>query len=226
MHNTPIMSLDNFFAHTGLMKKKDGHKKGGRGNANANATHASHDNELDPEGEVAHKANLTDDEEPNVHRDKLIVESVTASIEKMLDSKLANIIKPFNEVSGKLDSVIERMGTVEERVSDLEDVSAATAPRVGALEVQLKKALDRLENLENQTRRQNIRIIGLKEGAERKTPVDIFEKWIPDVLNMPKDRIKIERAHRTGPPLRVDVKEGPRAVLVRLHNYTDKQRIL
>lgn len=156
MHNTPIMSLDNFFAHTGLMKKKDGHKKGGRGNANANATHASHDNELDPEGEVAHKANLTDDEEPNVHRDKLIVESVTASIEKMLDSKLANIIKPFNEVSGKLDSVIERMGTVEERVSDLEDVSAATALRVGALEVQLKKALDRLENLENLTGTINI----------------------------------------------------------------------
>lgn len=97
---------------------------------------------------------------------------------------------------------------------------------MGALEVQLKKALDRQENFENQTRRQNIRIIGLKEGAEGKTPVDIFENWIPDVLNMPKDRIKIERAHRTGPPLRVAVKEGPRAVLVRFHNYTDKQRIL
>lgn len=63
MHNTPIMSLDNFFAHPGSMKKKDGRKKGGRGNANANATHASHDH---------------------------------------------NIIKPVNEVSGKLDSVIER----------------------------------------------------------------------------------------------------------------------
>lgn len=66
----------------------------------------------------------------------------------------------------------------------------------------------------------------MKEGTEGKTPVDFFEKWIPDVLNMPNDRIQIERAHRTGPRMRLAGKEGPRAVLVKLHNYTDRQRIL
>lgn len=117
------MSLDNFFAHPGSVSKKDGCKKGARGNANA-----THDNKLDPESEVMHKINLIDNEEPNVHRDKIIVESVTASIEKMLDSKLANIIKPVNKVSEKLNSVIERMGTVRQWVLGLEDVCCYSAP--------------------------------------------------------------------------------------------------
>uniref|UniRef100_A0A8C5GT89 Uncharacterized protein n=1 Tax=Gouania willdenowi TaxID=441366 RepID=A0A8C5GT89_GOUWI len=157
---------------------------------------------------------------------QLIVNCVTANIEKMLDSKLANIIKPVSEFSGKLDSLIQRMGTAEQRISDLEDTSAATAPRVKALEGELQKALDRLENFENQSRRQNLRIVGLNEGSEGRTPVEFFEKWIPDVLGMQTDRIKLDRAHRTGPPTRLSGKEGPRAVLVRLHDYTNKQKIL
>lgn len=44
------MSLDIFFTHPGLNKKKKRQKKGGKGNANA--THASQDHELDPEGDA------------------------------------------------------------------------------------------------------------------------------------------------------------------------------
>lgn len=51
----------------------------------------------------------------------------------MLDSKLANIVKPFSKVSEKLDSLIQRMEAVEQRVSNLEDVSAETAPRMTTL---------------------------------------------------------------------------------------------
>uniref|UniRef100_A0A8C5DT07 L1 transposable element RRM domain-containing protein n=1 Tax=Gouania willdenowi TaxID=441366 RepID=A0A8C5DT07_GOUWI len=190
--------------------------RGPSGGAKANANKAidSSNDELGPEDELSEQ------------RDKLIVNCVTANIEKMLDSKLANIIKPVSEFSGKLDSLIQRMGTAEQRISDLEDTSAATAPRVKALEGELQKALDRLENFENQSRRQNLRIVGLNEGSEGRTPVEFFEKWIPDVLGMQTDRIKLDRAHRTGPPTRLSGKEGPRAVLVRLHDYTNKQKIL
>lgn len=89
------------------------------------------------------------------------------------------------------------MGTVEQQVSDLEDVLATTAPWVGALEDPLKKALDRLESFENQGR-PNMRIVGLKEGT-----YNFFEKWIPDVLIMQKCWIKIERAHHSEPLMRV-----------------------
>lgn len=54
------------------------------------------------------------------------MDSVTANEEKMLDSKLANVIKPVNEVAEKLDGLIERMEAEEQRVSDLEDMLATT----------------------------------------------------------------------------------------------------
>lgn len=101
--------------------------------------------------------------------------SVTANIEKMLDAKFACKIRPVSEVSEKLDSLIERMRTVEQWVSDLEDHSATTTPQMGALNASLKKALDRLKRLENQVQRQNMRLVGLKEGVKSKTPVDFFE---------------------------------------------------
>uniref|UniRef100_A0A8C5DIG8 Reverse transcriptase domain-containing protein n=1 Tax=Gouania willdenowi TaxID=441366 RepID=A0A8C5DIG8_GOUWI len=204
------MSLDAFFAHPGPNKKKKHERKKGA-KAIANKAIDSSNDELGPEDEAVHGPASANNEELSEQRDKLIVNCVTANIEKMLDSKLANIIKPVSEFSGKLDSLIQRMGTAEQRISDLEDTSAATAPRVKALEGELQKALDRLENFENQSRRQNLRIVGLNEGSEGRTPVEFFEKWIPD---------------RTGPPTRLSGKEGPRAVLVRLHDYTNKQKIL
>lgn len=103
-------------------------------------------------------------------------------------------------------------------------MSAVTTPRVEALEVQLQKALDRLEGFENQS--SNLRIVGLKEGTEGKKPVSFFERWIPGFLNMGCDRVKLERVHCTGPQKIPAGKEGSRAVLVRLHDYTDKQKIL
>ncbi|KAF0044802.1 hypothetical protein F2P81_003960 [Scophthalmus maximus] len=192
-----IMSLDTFSAHPELgRKKRPGRKREAHVKANAARANASQNNDLEPEDEAEYGTSPTHNEELSEQRDKAIVDCVTANVEKMLDRKLAHIFKPVSEVSEKLDSLIQRMGTVEQQVSDLEDLSTATAPRVTAVEVQLQKALDRLESYENQSRRQNVRIIGLKE------------------------------AHRMGPTTRFAGKERPRAVPVRLHDYTDKQEIL
>ena len=92
------MSLDNFFTQAGSQKKKIGRKKGGISNANATSDSCSQ-GEVDPEEDTRDVENG----ESSVHRDKLIVESVTANIEKMLDSKLANVIKPVSEVAEKTE---------------------------------------------------------------------------------------------------------------------------
>lgn len=229
------MSLDNFFALPASSKKRDGRKKtASKANANSTAnvtvTAASQaDNEheeAEHETEQAAtecEANL---EDVNLQRDDILVERVTTNIAEMLDAKLAAVVKPVTELSGKLDGILERVTAIENRISDLEDVSTVNGPKIESLENALKKALERLDNYENQSRRQNIKITGLKAGFEGKDPVTFFEKWIPEVLDMQQDRVKIERAHRMGPALGGGEKSGPRAVLVRLHNYTDKQKIL
>lgn len=59
--------------------------------------------------------NFNESEEQTAYRDKLIVECGTANIEKMLDSKLKY---------EKFENLIERMETLEQQVSELEDVLA------------------------------------------------------------------------------------------------------
>lgn len=79
--------------------------------------------------------------------------------------------------------------------------------------------------MENRARRDNIRVVGLKEGAEGVQPVAFFERWLPEILKLDTKRgvIKIDRAHRGLGPARDD---RPRPVIIKLHNSGDKQRIM
>ena len=119
------MSMENFFTST---KKKDSRRRGGK--SNANATPASQDHEHGDSDDAARGASLADEEETNGQRDDLIVEKVTTNIATMLDSKLAVLLKPVNELSEKFNTLFERIGSVEQRVSDLEDTATATTPRL------------------------------------------------------------------------------------------------
>lgn len=222
------MSLEDFFT---TAKKKGARKKINKSAASEELAKLDDDTELEPE--------LASKEEPETgtEREKqlsdptdndTVVQQVTRNVKKMLDATLADILKPVTEMSDKLDKIVDRLGTVEQRVSDLEDNAAANAPRLDQVESALKRAVEKLENYENQSRRQNVRIMGLKEGTEGKNPSVFFAKWIPEILNMDMqgERLKIERAHRVGPPAGSTGRQNPRAVLVRLHDYTDRQRIL
>lgn len=159
------MSLETFFVRPGSSKKKKLDCKR-EAKANAMKANASQNVKLKTEDNAEYGTDLADIEESSEQQGKHIVDCVTANIEMMLDSKLANIIKKVGEVSEKFDSLIQRLGTVKQQISDLEDASAVTAPWVKALEVQLQKVTDRPESFENPSQRQNVRIVGLKEGTE------------------------------------------------------------
>lgn len=53
----------------------------------------------------------------------MVAEWVTTNIAKLLDLKLAAILKLVTELSEKFDTILERVGMVEQQVSDLEDTS-------------------------------------------------------------------------------------------------------
>lgn len=73
----------------------------------------------------------------------------------------------------------------------------------------------------------NVRILNLPEGVEGTDPTRFFERWLPEALHITgKDgRIKLERAHRSLAP-KPSSTQRPRPVLVRFHNYQDKQRVM
>lgn len=82
-------------------------------------------------------------------------------------------------------------------------------------------------DMENRSRRNNICILNLKEDTEEKRPVNFLETWLPTVLGLQaspgaKDRIKIDLAHHSF-GLRG---ARPRPVIIKLHNSSDKPRIM
>lgn len=172
------MSLDAFFQTAAPCKTRTRKE-----NANASTAQANTDGQDTAERDDTKAGVMYDAEDANSLKEDMIVERVTKKIEEMLDKQAAAILKPMTELSGKSDIMAQRMANVEQRVSDLEDVSVEYTPRLATMEETLKRTLERLDNVENQSRHQNIRITGLKKGIEDKNPVHFLkngsqESWI------------------------------------------------
>lgn len=79
----------------------------------------------------------------------------------------------------------------------------------------------RIEDKENRNRRNNIRLIGLKEAKEAGSAMnDYIKKILSDGLGLTGDEYKIERSHRSL-RLRRDDNQPPRMILVKFLRYTE-----
>uniref|UniRef100_A0A3P8TPZ5 Integrase catalytic domain-containing protein n=1 Tax=Amphiprion percula TaxID=161767 RepID=A0A3P8TPZ5_AMPPE len=88
----------------------------------------------------------------------------------------------------------------------------------------------KVEDLENRSRRNNLRFVGIPEFAESTDMVGFMTQLIYKVLgqeNFPSP-LKIERAHRTPTtlPKRLDPGGKPRSILIKLLDFQDKKTIL
>lgn len=92
------------------------------------------------------------------------------------------------------------------------------------LSKQFQDLEDKLDYLENQNRRNNIRISGIKENRNESWEATEFKvkSLLKESLELDEKNIIIERAHRTGKS-----KNGkPKQIVAKLLNYKDKETIL
>uniref|UniRef100_A0A8C5DRR6 Interleukin-12 receptor subunit beta-2-like n=1 Tax=Gouania willdenowi TaxID=441366 RepID=A0A8C5DRR6_GOUWI len=152
---------------------------------------------------------------------------MTANVTKAIDEKLAPLLELLKKQGDMLENHGSRLNKSERRIAALEDAADLTNAKVATLEKTVNYLAERVDDLENRGRRKNVLIVGLSEGTEGTDPTRFFERWLPEVLHIDakEGRLKLERAHRTlGPkPL---TSQRPRPVLVRFHNYQDKQRVM
>lgn len=82
---------------------------------------------------------------------------------------------------------------------------------------------DKTEDLENRSRRSNIRIINVLEQAEGRDTVGFLEKFIPQILgnNNFTSPATLERAHRIGKK-----SDRPRLLVAKFLNFRDKEKVL
>lgn len=119
-------------------------------------------------------------------------------------------------------TVQEIEGALNRHDSIITDVEKA----VSELKREIGKLRDRNDDLENRSRRQNLRIIGIPEDVENGNPTAFMASFFAEVLgeeiNSP---LVLDRAHRSLAP---KPKPGERArpMIVRMNYYSDKEKIL
>lgn len=155
------------------------------------------------------------------------IREITANITKVIDEKLGPLSQTIQAHARQLKEIEERTTEAENRIAAAEHASETVETRTQALESQIQSMAEHIDDLENRGRRKNIRVIGLPEDVEGSNPTTFFESWIPDLLGLETKagRVKIERAHRILAP-KPGPNQRPRPVLIRFHNFPDKQRVL
>lgn len=155
------------------------------------------------------------------------IQEITANITKVIDEKLGPLSQTILAHAEQLKKIEERTAEAENRIAAAERTCEDVDTRVHELQKQIQGMAEHIDDLENRGRRKNVRIIGLPEDTEGSNPTKFFESWIPNVLGMETKagRVKIERAHRTLAP-KPGPNQRPRPVLIRFHNFADKQRVL
>ncbi|KAL0197641.1 hypothetical protein M9458_006181, partial [Cirrhinus mrigala] len=85
---------------------------------------------------------------------------------------------------------------------------------------------DKVNDLENQSRRNNLGLIGFPEGVEGRDAVSFVEEWLPEIIGMDQERpFEIQRAHRTL-QRRPSEHDRPRAIVIRLLRFRGTVTIL
>ncbi|XP_013885214.1 uncharacterized protein LOC106533463 [Austrofundulus limnaeus] len=123
--------------------------------------------------------------------------------------------------NSRSDEAEDRIEEAEERLQHIEEAT------MELLELQ-KRFETRLVDQEGRSRRENVRIHGLEEGAEDSsgTMTEFVEKLLREKLELPPSfPFQIERAHRALPP-RPSPESPPRSIVVKFMSFRVKEEIL
>ncbi|KAM4013454.1 uncharacterized protein ACNLHF_003531 [Anomaloglossus baeobatrachus] len=155
---------------------------------------------------------------------------IKVAIEAAIQTSLANMQKQINAHAS-------RLAESEQRISDSEETILAMQAQIAALAKSNEYLKDKAEDLENRSRRNNLRIVGLPESVSIGQLDNICELELPQALGI-KAKFRVERAHRVGPLRHQEANKGEgqnsnkntpiraRQVIVKYLDYKHKEEIL
>ena len=151
------------------------------------------------------------------------VDGLKKSMEERLDSiesSLSTLQKKYREAESRMGEMNEALSVADQRITTLE---ATCKDLQGAN----RNLAAKLNDLEGRSRRLNVRVIGVKEGAEKGQPTEFISKLIPELLGQDNFNkpVKVDRAHRSLRP-KPKENERPRPFIAKIHNDKDVRDIL
>lgn len=159
---------------------------------------------------------------------------ISSDISVLREEAKADIKATRDELMGKVEQLFTMQAEAASTQKEMEKSLSDTTDRLTTLEksymslkADYKKLQEKCTDLEDRSRRQNIRIVGVAEGAESNNITGFAAKFLAEVLGADNfdSPIVIDRAHRS---LISKPRSGerPRPIIVRLHYFTEKEKIL
>lgn len=135
--------------------------------------------------------------------------------------ELRHAIEPMKQKLSSHDQVIKEL---QRACTDHSDLLTSLDSTVSTLKADVKLLTDKCEDLEGRARRNNIRLVGVPEGAEGVRPTEFIAQLLMDTLGLDELPL-LDRAHRT---LRSRPSDGkpPRPFVIRVHFFHVRNDIL
>ncbi len=164
--------------------------------------------------------------------DSIVTSAVRDAVDSVLIPALRELredIQATNNFVKELRTEIEAIATVAKQTCDQVDSVQAAAHEdrrtVTDLGNQLERLTEKMTDMEDRSRRNNVRLVGLPEGAEGSNVAGFLRvnlsKWIPSL----RDRnIEIDRAHRVYDGRKNS--DRPRTLIFRVLRWHDRSEIL
>ena len=150
-------------------------------------------------------------------------------ISRQIDAKTTSIQSSLSKIETLMSTPADQVEEMEGCISANEDNMKDATMQIGKLEKEVQSLRDKVEDLENRIRCNNIRILSLPKDAEGCDAVGFLERVIPeihDIENFPPP-ITSERAHRLGkPPTGRGDAPRPRPMIAKLLNFKNKEKIM
>lgn len=152
----------------------------------------------------------------------LRTETITNSqkLRREFEDEIGKLRRDHTDIAAEQAAMAKSLNDALERIAELDrrnDVQSR----------EMKRLHEKCTDLESRSRRQNLRIIGVSEGAEGASATRFMADFFTEVLGPENftSPVTIDRAHRS---LASKPKSGgrPRPILVRLHYFAEKERIL
>ena len=183
---------------------------------------------------LAHSANAnqpTEPSEPDV--DNASLSADIAKIYALLketsgkqEEKLSIIERTTTAVESKIAELTTRINDVEGRLDFLEDANKSLVNNPPATKTEVEQLRRKIDDLENRSRRNNLRFVGFPEGSEGRDILHFLRQTIPQLLHLDfPGGVEIDRAHRTAARRRSDGGLLPRPIIARFLRFQDRERI-
>lgn len=180
-------------------------------------------------------ANSTGDASPVLHVDmatgavqNMDVIQILDGIRNDFSTKIDVVLKAIQDVKRDVQDFSARMDEAEVRISSVEDTVNSEKGKTDLLAKQVTLLTNKLDELENRSRRSNLRLVNMPEKVEGNDAVAFLEKWLPEVLG-PATFTRpplIERAHRLPGRTQPNRPPIPRVLIVKFLNFQDKIRVM